>query len=89
MSSTTMLTSAPSAASTTTSSSTASRKASRRALWWVASASMGRAGSSRHNKDRARGRESGEDAQRCLSQDADTHADHCSDNHRPCEAGDR
>jgi hypothetical protein len=27
--------------------------------------------------------------QRCVSQDADTHADHCSDNHRPCEAADR
>ena len=41
------------------------------------------------NKDRARGRESGQDAQRYVSQDADTHADHCSANHRPCEAGDR
>jgi hypothetical protein len=32
---------------------------------------------------------SGRTPQRCLSQDADTHADHCSDNHRPGEAGDR
>jgi hypothetical protein len=48
-----------------------------------------RASEPAENKDRARGRESGEDAQRCVSQDADTHADHCSDNHRPGEAGDR